>query len=479
FLLQPISLIRTPWQESLIHRFSSFQSPRAGHWAGYHFQFLTTPHPVDMKTNIINILFLLIFALAASSVPVTTEVRKDGLKPVPNGELHTAHRSPAGKYSYTIDGFDYSQQDVNHSFDLWQKAHPLATSLTTNQPTNHGDLSKDQKLVIEGRYLEISNDVLGRYYPRAQVAPRVQWFMRLLLLVILEPETQAVTSDEVKSLARKTLEKFLAIEDTCGYGRLYRKKNNGRPLDDKEYLKSLLAELLGGNAPSETEHNVAHQLALIHRFPSFQSPVLDTGQDTTFKIPPDTVEMKTSITIVLFLFIFALAASSAPTAVTSEVRKDGPTPVPNGGYSYIIDGKTFSKEDVQHAINLWGQATAITGSLPADISDAQKLVIEAGYLENSKNLSRPEVLYRDVARQLRRDMEFLAELILKPSVAAVNSDAIVALARQTLEKYFQLEKQHGHDHFYLTINGSRPLGEKQFLKALSRSLRQIENGPYE
>ncbi|KAG6835334.1 hypothetical protein H0H93_002583, partial [Arthromyces matolae] len=138
---------------------------------------------------------------------------------------------------------------------------------------------------------------------------------------------------------------------------------------------------------------------------------------------------------------------------------------------------TYSQKQVDHLLDLWDRA--INDRPAEDLAKAQKLVIEALYLECWKDLSRPKIPYAKTARKLRMDMRMCIDVVLDPKAMKVNSDAILALARQTLEKYFQLEKEYGHDHFYPTKNGHRPLDDKEYLESLSKRLKEIENGPFE
>ncbi|KAG6848348.1 hypothetical protein H0H93_001044, partial [Arthromyces matolae] len=144
---------------------------------------------------------------------------------------------------------------------------------------------------------------------------------------------------------------------------------------------------------------------------------------------------------------------------------------------------TYSQSAVDNAGVSWHRA--INDRPAGDLANAQKLVddqklvLEAWYLECWKDLSRPRIPYAKTARKLRGDMRIFVDVVLDPKAMKVNSDAILALARQTLEKYFQLEKEYGHDHFYPTKNGHRPLDDKEYLESLSKRLKEIENGPFE
>ncbi|KAG6847178.1 hypothetical protein H0H93_009658, partial [Arthromyces matolae] len=195
----------------------------AGHWAGTDFEIPRSPFPILMKTSIIQVLLLFLFALAASSIPVLVPrlPAPSDLKISEDGHERT----------YTIDGKTYDKKQVEQSVKLFGEA------LDGQSHPSPQALSEAQKLAIVGFYLDYVNDKRTYGGKRLELHDMMNGLVNLLLQGKKEP-----IDPYVKSVASESLEVYLGWEKDNHYGNLY-PKADGRGLDDEKYLEELKTSL--------------------------------------------------------------------------------------------------------------------------------------------------------------------------------------------------------------------------------------------
>ncbi|KAG6815969.1 hypothetical protein H0H93_008738 [Arthromyces matolae] len=179
-----------------------------------------------MKITLVNFLFLVIFALAASSIPVS-----------PAQAPSTRHTSETGEVTYAIGGRHYSHDHIDYQVTLLQ--------LVKSQGITLNNLVETERRAFEGIRLDFM-DELGEltteHYDKNRF--EVHQFMVLLIDSLL-PGTSLHTNDAtVQSIARNALQTCLELE----------KKNNhtyddvypitaGHPLENQGYLGALKGKL--------------------------------------------------------------------------------------------------------------------------------------------------------------------------------------------------------------------------------------------
>ncbi|KAG6835439.1 hypothetical protein H0H93_001435 [Arthromyces matolae] len=188
-----------------------------------------------MKISIINIVFLFIFALAASSTPVP--VVQDPTRDSVSGASAESPQSTSSEYFYHISGKDYTVKDADEALDLWDavlegKAHPSSP-----------ELAAAQRLGIQAILLSHSNDPdLKRNYKAMRLD--VHKFMKSLISRVLLPTHRLVNDEHVVSDAKHALETCLQWETAHNYDDLYHINGVSRSLDDEKYLKGLETALI-------------------------------------------------------------------------------------------------------------------------------------------------------------------------------------------------------------------------------------------
>ncbi|KAG6819657.1 hypothetical protein H0H93_009831, partial [Arthromyces matolae] len=182
------------------------------------------------KITLVNFLFLVIFALAASSTPV------------PPGQAHaptapsTRHISQTGDVIYTIGGHPYTLQRIKWEIMILQAVKGRGAPLRNPVET--------ETLVFEATRLDLTEELLESKTNYNELQSEVHQIMVVLIDSLL-PGTALYTHDAaVLSIARNTLQTCLELE----------KKNNhtyddvfpttaGHPLENQEYLEALKGKL--------------------------------------------------------------------------------------------------------------------------------------------------------------------------------------------------------------------------------------------
>ncbi|KAG6835774.1 hypothetical protein H0H93_014768 [Arthromyces matolae] len=174
-----------------------------------------------MKITLVNFLFLVMFALAASSTPV------------PPGQAH-APTAPSTRVksgstvTYTINGHSYTKDDIHAAAELLNMVN------ARNVSPSPVELVHAQTLFIEANLLEITDDPrLRKEYNKMQ--SEVHDFMVTLIEYFLSPTTGVGVDRAVLSLAHAALEDCLKLEK------------------DHHYTYDDLLHIPGGSQPSLTD----------------------------------------------------------------------------------------------------------------------------------------------------------------------------------------------------------------------------------
>ncbi|KAG6826579.1 hypothetical protein H0H93_016379 [Arthromyces matolae] len=185
--------------------------------------------------------------------------------------------------------------------------------------------------------------------------------------------------------------------------------------------------------------------------------------------------MKTSTINLLFLVVFALAASSTPVPMVQNLApRAGPEPsrhqLSEGVYSYQINGKTYTHVEVLSAMRLIND-TQDGKSHPTteELANARLLFIESTYLNYVHNPDFEE--FYDANRlSMHRFMKFLVGILQErgdPDTNGVKSRAYIRL-----KTYLKWERDHKcGDSFPMKGNGD--LYDLEYLKKLDSALRTL------
>ncbi|KAG6834295.1 hypothetical protein H0H93_010636, partial [Arthromyces matolae] len=183
-----------------------------------------------MKTTIMNVFFLISFALAASSTPITI-----GQSHAPRG---VAKSEPPHLltpltcvYIYEIDKESYTEEQLLSAIRVVDRA--LSNDKFRPPPET---LAKSQKLVIESTYLEDLNDP---DFHKEYDAYRSHVHQFMLSLIVILQTAQGSVDPSVLLLARKRLQIYLNWEIRHFHGDIYPTEEGHRPLNDEKYLKEL------------------------------------------------------------------------------------------------------------------------------------------------------------------------------------------------------------------------------------------------
>ncbi|KAG6815525.1 hypothetical protein H0H93_009583, partial [Arthromyces matolae] len=223
--------------------------------------------------------------------------------------------------------------------------------------------------------------------------------------------------------------------------------------------------------PQTSDHLSLYQ----HSLP----PVLDTGTwaGTNFYIPYlIPLSMKITLVNCLFLFIFALAASSTPVPPVHDHTLRAPsTRVKSpSGVIYTIDGNHYTEKDIQDAVNLINMADdGKMSPSPEDIAKAEILVIEAMRLDITDEL-RLGTNYHDIQFTLHFYMLTLIDSLL-PDIRRSNDETVISLARNALRTClnWEAEKKYTYNDIH---PGSPSLYDLGYLHALEVKLESLRPG---
>ncbi|KAG6848049.1 hypothetical protein H0H93_003857 [Arthromyces matolae] len=198
-----------------------------------------------MKITLVTFLFLVIFALAASSTPVPPVQAHPLQAPSTRVELGST-------VTYTINGNRYTQNDIDDASVLLDMTKEKEASPSSEV------LAKAVMLFIESARLEFTEALrLGRNYNE------MRWTLHHYMLSFIDallPNTALTDDQTVLSLARNALQTCLDWETAKGY--TYADSHDpvvGRQpsLSDLEYLRALKIKIKsfipGDTSDSDTE----------------------------------------------------------------------------------------------------------------------------------------------------------------------------------------------------------------------------------
>ncbi|KAG6835441.1 hypothetical protein H0H93_001437 [Arthromyces matolae] len=190
--------------------------------------------------------------------------------------------------------------------------------------------------------------------------------------------------------------------------------------------------------------------------------------------------MKITLMNILSLFLFALAAFSAPVTTVQEDVHPYEAPSTRGRsfkglVEYRINGQAYDETKITAAIGLYARVQrGKQVLLPEQVVIVQKLAIE-GLLLNLEHAPGFNTNYDGMRSSIQGYMSILIDTALLPDTRLSNDPTVILLAKHALKTCLEWEKEHNHTYDDVLPDGRASLDHQDCLKALKRKIKGAIN----